>query len=357
MAEFVDILIPEDQQEGTELELAAWLKEVGERVEKDEPIAELVTDKAVVELPAPATGILVEQRVAPETQVEPDAVLGRIETAVEVMGDGISDAPTLDIRAAEAASIPIPIPPSTPPAASAAPGDRPRPHPAVARRAALLGVDLGTLEGSGREGRITRSDLEPGLPAAEARPTERTSGSARPADPALGSARFVRHDPMRRSIARHMSESVHTAPHVTAVFPCDLSRVIAHRARVKGDFAERGVKLTFSAYFLRAMAEAVQEVPEVNARWHDDGLEVFEEIHVGVGTALEDQGLVVPVVRGVQARDLESCAGELTRLTDRARAGQLAPSDMRGSTLTMSNHGVMGSLFASPIIINQPESA
>jgi 2-oxoglutarate dehydrogenase E2 component (dihydrolipoamide succinyltransferase) len=162
---------------------------------------------------------------------------------------------------------------------------------------------------------------------------------------------------MRRAIARNMAESVRTAPHVTAVFECDLGRVIAHREARKAELAERGIKLTFSAYFVRAAVAALRAVPEVNSRWHDDALEVFESTHVGVGTALEDRGLVVPVVRDAQDLDLEGTADVLGRLIEKARAGKLSPAEMRGSTFTLSNHGVMGSLMASPIIIQPPESA
>lgn len=360
MGDLVDLLIPEEQQEGTEVEVSAWLKRVGDSVVQDEPICELTTDKAVVELAAPATGVLVEVLVKVDTRVELDAVLGRIR--VETSSEAPMAKAPLSKPEAEAGASDEPAASSSGPAAVDGEA-RPSPHPAVLRYARLQGVNLGAISGSGKDGRVTAADL--GRPGAIAkttlatRPADRapTPSSPSGAPSVLGRSRLVRHDPMRRSIARHMADSVQTAPHVTAAFSCDLTRVMAHREAHKASLASQGVKLTFTAYFLQAMADGIREVPEVNSRWHDDGLEVFESVHVGVGTALEDQGLVVPVVRDVQALDLEGCARQLTELTETARAGKLKPSDMRGSTISMSNHGVMGSLFAAPIIINQPESA
>lgn len=356
MTKLIDVLIPDDQKEGTELELAAWLKKVGDPVALHEPIAELTTDKAVVEIPSPAAGILREILVEPETQVEYDSVLARIEVGAvaEAPPEGPDEAPqpTETVTASE----PGPASETTHRAPSLSVGGGPAPHPAVARYARWHGVDLQGLKGSGRDGRVTKADVLARLTDAPAPPAMPSpDGAAYP--PVVGSSRKIRHDPMRRSIARNMRDSVLTAPHVTAVFSCDLSRVIDHRDGVKEAWAAEGIKLTFSAYFLQATVAAIREVPEVNSRWHDDGLEVFESIHVGVGTALADRGLVVPVVRDVQDMDLKATAQALTEVTEKARAGKLSPADMKGSTFTISNHGVMGSLIASPIIIHQPESA
>jgi 2-oxoglutarate dehydrogenase E2 component (dihydrolipoamide succinyltransferase) len=349
MSELIDILIPDDQKEGTELEMGAWLKQVGDPVTKDEPVAELVTDKAVVEIPSPASGTLAEVLVPTESSVSFDAVLGRIDpsgvptaapaAAAEEGGDDGST--TEDILALTSQRT-----------------DRPPPHPAVLRRAAQLGIRLDAVTGTGKDGRVTRHDLERfGATSASTGAPPVQTPAAPPDHGALGPSRIIRHDPMRRSIARNMANSVITAPHVTAVFDCDLSAVIRDREERKEALAARSIKLTYSAYFLQATVAALREVPEVNSRWTDEGLQLFEHIHVGVGAALEDRGLVVPVVRNVQDLDLEGCAAELTRLTEKARSGKLTPADMKGSTFTISNHGVMGSLLASPIIIQQPESA
>jgi 2-oxoglutarate dehydrogenase E2 component (dihydrolipoamide succinyltransferase) len=167
----------------------------------------------------------------------------------------------------------------------------------------------------------------------------------------------IPHDAMRRSIAEHMSRSVATAPHVTAVFEADFSAIIAHRAKHKDAYAKSGAQLTFSAYIVRAAAEAMKVSPNVNARWHDDFLEVFEEANIGMGVALGDKGLIVPVIKRAQALTLKETAAALTDVTERARKNALKPADVQGGTFTISNHGVSGSLVATPIIINQPQSA
>jgi 2-oxoglutarate dehydrogenase E2 component (dihydrolipoamide succinyltransferase) len=162
---------------------------------------------------------------------------------------------------------------------------------------------------------------------------------------------------MRRSIADHMVRSMATAPHVTSVFEADLSAVVAHREAHRAGFEARGAKLTYTAYFIQATVAAIKAVPEANSRWRDDGLELFDEMHIGIATSLGNGGLIVPVLRNAQALDLEATARGVQELADRARAGTLSPSDVQGGTFSISNHGVSGSLVATPIIINQPQSA
>jgi 2-oxoglutarate dehydrogenase E2 component (dihydrolipoamide succinyltransferase) len=162
---------------------------------------------------------------------------------------------------------------------------------------------------------------------------------------------------MRKSIAEHMIRSLTTAPHVTAVFEADLGAIIAHRERHKARFQQAGAPLTFSAYFVRACAVAMTAAPRVNSRWHDDCLEIFEDVNVAVGISLGDKGLVAPVIMRTQDLSLFETAKALHALTEKARQGRLSPSDMQNGTFTISNHGVSGSLLAAPIIINQPQSA
>jgi 2-oxoglutarate dehydrogenase E2 component (dihydrolipoamide succinyltransferase) len=172
-----------------------------------------------------------------------------------------------------------------------------------------------------------------------------------------GGSHRVPHTATRKRIADHMVQSLlHTAPHVTTVFEADLTALLEHRQRNKDDFARRGAPLTFTAYFLQATVAAIRAVPEANSRWTDSALEVFDSMHIGVATALET-GLVVPVLRDVQSLDLFGTAKGLDDLVSRARDGHLTPADVRGGTFTISNHGVSGSLVATPIIINQPQSA
>ena len=162
---------------------------------------------------------------------------------------------------------------------------------------------------------------------------------------------------MRLAIAEHMHSSVTTAPHVTAVFEADFTAIMRHRDRNKAQLAASGINLSYTAYIVAACVAAMKAVPEVNSRWHDDALEVFDDIHIGVGTALGDKGLVVPVIRECQNLSLSGIAAKLQDVTARARSNSLTPADMRGGTFTISNHGVSGSLVATPIIINQPQSA
>jgi 2-oxoglutarate dehydrogenase E2 component (dihydrolipoamide succinyltransferase) len=187
------------------------------------------------------------------------------------------------------------------------------------------------------------------------------AGAAAPAPASsdiFGPSRRVPHSAVRKRVAEHMVQSLlHTAPHVTTVFEADMTAVLAHRSKHRDEFAARGVPLTLTAYFLQALVDAIRAVPEANSRWTDSALEIFESMHIGVGTALEEGGLVVPVLRDVQSRDLFATAAGLHDLVTRAREGRLVPADVRGGTFTISNHGVSGSLVAAPIIINQPQSA
>jgi len=162
---------------------------------------------------------------------------------------------------------------------------------------------------------------------------------------------------MRRRIAEHMSMSVATAPHVTAVFEADFGAIIADRTRRKAEFESQGVKLTYTAYIVAACVQAMAAAPAVNSRWREDALEIFDDFNIGVGTALGESGLIVPVVHRAQSLSLLGIAARLQEMTERARTGKLTASDVQGGTFSISNHGVSGSLVAAPIIINQPQSA
>jgi 2-oxoglutarate dehydrogenase E2 component (dihydrolipoamide succinyltransferase) len=232
--------------------------------------------------------------------------------------------------------------------------------PAVRRLLAEHGLEASAVIGSGSSGRITVEDV---LRAAQQRgqqPQAAPGAAAAPAPPAAAPSpsRRVPHTAVRRRIAEHMVQSLlHTAPHVTSVFEADLSAVLADRARQREEFARRGAALTLSAYFVQAAVAAIRAVPEANSRWTDTALEIYEAMHIGIATAVEGTGLVVPVLRDAQARDLFDTARGLGELTSRARQGRLSPADVRGGTFTISNHGVSGSLLAAPIIINQPQAA
>jgi 2-oxoglutarate dehydrogenase E2 component (dihydrolipoamide succinyltransferase) len=320
MPGIVDITLPDAELAGAESVVERWLKKPGDTVRLHEPLLEINTDKAVVEVPAPADGVLREILKRPEEPVKPGDVLGRIEAA-----DGA--------RAATPK-------PAAPPAA---PGRPPAPDlsPAVRQLVKQHNIDVAQIRGTGRGGRVTHEDVQNYL---------KDRGGPVPA------STRVPHSPMRRPIAAHMVESLlKTAPHVTAVFDADLSAVADHRRLHQEDFARRGVKLTYTTYFVAAAVKALQAVPEVNSRWHDDALELFADCNIGVATAVPG-GLLVPVIRRAQALDLFGLAARLQELTGKARAGKVEPADLRDGTFTITNHGVGGSLIATPII-NQPQSA
>ena len=333
MAPLVDVAVPADQAEGTEMVVGTWFKQVGEAVTENEPLLEINTDKVTVEVAAPATGVLREILKTPEQAVEPGEVLGRIEAGAAPAGTS----PTT----AKAAAAHAPPSPEAPAAAAEL-------TPAVRRLLAEHGLEASSIHGSGKGGRITVQDVEAHIAGRDGPPK---------AGPAAGSSRRVPHSAMRRSIAQHMVQSVAVAPHVTAVFEADLSAIVAHRETNRGAFEAEGANLTYTAYFVRASVAALQAVPEVNSRWHDDALELFEDCNIGVATALPQGGLIVPVIHRAQTLDLLATTKRLQDLTQRARSGGLNPSDVQQGTFSISNHGVSGSLVASPIIIPQPQSA
>jgi 2-oxoglutarate dehydrogenase E2 component (dihydrolipoamide succinyltransferase) len=230
--------------------------------------------------------------------------------------------------------------------------------PAVRRLLAEHHLEAGAVPGSGAQGKITVEDILRHVGSGLNRASTPPSAPAGSVPPATAQGRLVPHSRMRTQIAERMVTSLlHTAPHVTTLFEVDLTAVMAHRAQWRAEFERRGAALTLTAYFLAACVDALQAVPELNSRWRPEGLEVYENIDIGVATALESGGLVVPVVRDVAALDLFGIARELGDRVARAREDRLVPADVRGGTFTISNHGVSGSLLAAPIIIHQPQSA
>jgi 2-oxoglutarate dehydrogenase E2 component (dihydrolipoamide succinyltransferase) len=328
--EMIEVIVP-IEQEGTQAVVRTWLKAVGDRVEVNDPLVELETDKVAVEVPAPAAGVLREIVLNTDDVAAPGAVLGRIAPVAEVAGHE------------EVA--PVAAPPAQ--------AQEIRLSPSVRRACLQHGLDPAGIAGTGRDGRITRADVDQAVASAAARPKQP------PAPPSASgiASHSLPHDRMRLKIAENMLSSVTQAPHVTAMFECDFSAIIAHRDRHKAAFAKKGVKLTYTAYIVAAAAEAMKTAPAINSRWHADRVEIFDDVNIGVGTALGSKGLIVPVLRQVQKLNLEGVAAGLDQLVEKARAEKLTSQDVQGGTFTISNHGVSGSLFASPIIIAQPQSA
>jgi 2-oxoglutarate dehydrogenase E2 component (dihydrolipoamide succinyltransferase) len=358
MSTHIDILAPVEQTEGTRSQLLRWLKRPGERVEQNEPLIELETDKVTVEVAAPKSGVLIEVLKHEQDEVSPGEVLGRIapEDAAAAALPAAGDQP------ASARQPVAPTASAAPAAQGAQPGAAAAPlTPAVRRLLAEHGLTAESLSGSGPGGRITVEDV---LSAAATRGSATPTAAAVSSPPATaGAAPAIRshrvpHTAVRRRIAEHMTNSLlHTAPHVTTVFEADLTTVLKDRLRRREEFASRGAPLTLTAYFVQAAVAGIRAVPEANSRWTDAALEVYDDIHVGIATAVEGTGLVVPVLHDAGTRDLFAVAQGLDDLVSRARDGALTPADVRGGTFTISNHGVSGSLLAAPIIINQPQSA
>ena len=338
----IDVKVP-DEQEGTKAVVRSWLRKVGDRVEENDPLVELETDKVTQEVPAPAAGVLSEILLDTDAEAVPGAVLGRISTASPAQA-GAQEAEPAATSLAEEAPV-------------GAPGPRPAPgnnretrlSPSVRRACMQHGIDPARIKGTGRNGRITREDVD----RAVAQATVTSVGEPATAQPRRFSGKDIPHDRMRLKIAENMARAVAEQPHVTAVFEADFTAVAAHKAAL----AARGVKLSYTAYIVKAAAEAMAAAPAINGRWEKDRIAISPTIDIGVGTALGEKGLIVPVVKDAGSLTLEQIGARLDDLTRRAREGKLTAADVSGGSFTISNHGVSGSLLAAPIILHQGQAA
>jgi 2-oxoglutarate dehydrogenase E2 component (dihydrolipoamide succinyltransferase) len=337
----IEVRVP-DEQEGTKAVVRSWLKKVGDSVSENDPLVELETDKVTQEVPAPVAGVLTEILLDTDAEAVPGAVLGRISTgrAAEAGAQGAAAAGPSSVSAARAA-----------PGARPSPGDgnESRLSPAVRRALQQNGIDPSLIKGTGRDGRITREDVD----RAVAEATVTRVGEASTAQPRQFSPNDIPHDRMRLKIAENMARAVADQPHVTAVFEADFSAVASHKAAM----AARGVKLSYTAYIVKAAAEAMAAAPAINGRWESDRIAISSTIDIGVGTALGEKGLIVPVVKDAGRLTIEQIGAKLDDLTRRARGGQLSGADVSGGSFTISNHGVSGSLLAAPIILHQGQAA
>jgi 2-oxoglutarate dehydrogenase E2 component (dihydrolipoamide succinyltransferase) len=314
---------------------------------------ELETDKVTVEIPSPASGELAEILKGPDEEVLPGQLLARVRIAVDASSPGAGrEAASGGTEAASG---------GTEPATGAEPRSaRPLLSPSVRRLLAQHEISVNEVAGTGRNGRVTAEDVvraASGQGAAPCAADQKPDVAEAPAAPTGEGHSRIPHTPIRRRIAEHMVRSLGQAPHVTTLFEADLTRVLAHRARFAGNFEAQGARLTLTAYFIVACARALRAHPQVNATFRDDALELHADANIGVGTALGNEGLIVPVLHRAQELNLFGVALRLGQLVTGARAGKLAASDVRGGTFTISNHGVGGSLLAAPIVINQPQVA
>ena len=338
----IEVRVP-DEQEGTKAVVRAWLRQVGDLVFENEPLVELETDKVTQEVPAPAAGVLAEIILDTDAEAIPGALLARIEAdgtpAKAGAQGGAQAAPSSSFAAADAAPGPRP-----------SPGNKEeRLSPSVRRACLQHGIDPSRIQGTGRDGRVTREDVDRAVAAA----TTVSVGEPATAQPRQFSPQDIPHDRMRLTIAENMARAVAEQPHVTAVFEADFTAVAAHKAAM----AQHGVKLSYTAYNVTAAAEAMAVAPAINGRWEQDRIAISPTIDIGVGTALGEKGLVVPVVKDAGSLGLEQIGARLDELTRRARDGKLERSEVSGGSFTISNHGVSGSLLAAPIILHQGQAA
>jgi 2-oxoglutarate dehydrogenase E2 component (dihydrolipoamide succinyltransferase) len=375
----VKVLLPQFGESVVEGTITKWLKAVGDEVEEYEPLVEVNTDKVDTEVPSPADGTLLKILIDEGVTAAAGSLLAWIGEPGEAVPD--DDKTGQDDMGAQPEPVATPTMAPAPPAlaeealpaaeipASPAPGAPSlvrRPgrdqdlgfiSPVVARMATEHGLDLGQIQGTGHEGRITKQDVvaylatRPVVPVSD--PAARDAAVSPTSVGVPGD--LLRLNPVRRAIADHMVRSKHTSPHVTTVMEADLSHVVAHRTAHKANFAHDGANLTFTAYFVAASVAALKSYPLVNASWADDGIQLHRAINIGMATSL-DEGLIVPVIKGADGLSLLGIARAVNDLAERARSKKLHPEEVRDGTFTITNHGTSGSLFATPII-NQPQSA
>ncbi|MEL6598982.1 MAG: dihydrolipoamide acetyltransferase family protein [Pseudomonadota bacterium] len=307
----IDVIVPPEQT-GSACRVVRLLADRGDKIAADEVICEVETDKLVFEVSSPASGWIAELLVNEGDAADPGAVIARVS----------SDRPTHEGDALRS---------------------EPRCAPSVRRAVEQAGLDLNTITGTGKNGRVTLVDVE------------RAQGET--GVPSELPARVVPHSPRRLAMSRNMTEALRTAPHVTALVEADFTAVATHLSDHRNSFAERGVKLTYTSYIVAAVARAMEQVPEVNSRWTAHALEVFEDVNVGVAVDLDGSGVMVPVLHRVTNLSFETIAERVDALTGRADGGSFDAQECVNATFTISNHGALGTLTASPIIIHGGLSA
>ena len=348
------VRLPQVGESVTEAYIGPWLKSVGERIEKYEPVVEVVTDKVTMEMPSPATGVLSAIVVAEGQTVPMGAVIAEIEVEGEEP-DEQDDAPAAVPGSVPEASLTgtllkdvAPVGPTGSGGPLVADDSGPRYSPAVRRLAAEHGVDLSAVRGTGIGGRVTRKDVE-------AHVAERAAAVSQPHAEGDDEER-VPLTPVRRTIADNMTRSASDIPEAWSTVEVDVTGLVALRDAARAGFREReGVNLTFMPFIVQAVAAALKENPLVNSSWGGDAIVLKKRVNVGVAVAAP-QGLVVPVVHDADAMDVTSLAKAIDDLASRARAGRLRVEDMRGGTFTVNNTGALGSVIGKGII-NHPQAA
>jgi len=354
-----EIRVPTLGESVTEATIGKWFKKPGDAVAVDEPLVELETDKVTIEVPAPAAGTLAEIAAKDGDTVAVGALLGQIKDGAGAPKAAAKPAPAAKPAVTEEPKpAPKPAPPPEPPKIVAS--DAPL-APSVRRIAAETGMDPAKVEGSGKDGRVTKGDMMAAIERAAAAPTPVAQVAAAvqvrapsPADDAAREER-VKMTRLRQTIARRLKDAQNTAAMLTTYNEVDMSAIMHLRNQYKDLFERKhGVKLGFMSFFTRACIQALKEVPEVNAEI--DGTDIIYKnyYHIGVAVGTE-RGLVVPVVRDADHLTLAGIEKTIAALGRKARDGQLKIEDMQGGTFTISNGGVYGSLMSMPIL-NAPQS-
>jgi 2-oxoglutarate dehydrogenase E2 component (dihydrolipoamide succinyltransferase) len=361
-----EVPMPQMGESITEGTITKWLKKVGDTVQRDEPLFEISTDKVDAEIPSPAAGLLTEIKV-------PEGSTVTINTIIAVIG-GTSSAPAAPVAKAPAApAAPAPAPSAPAALVSASEGERLRSSPLVRKIAKENDVDLAQVPGTGASGRITKADIvghleggakpAPAAPASVPTPAPAPAAAAPPKPapapapaPAPLPGELVPMSKMRSIIAKRMVESKQTSPHVHTVFKVDMTRIVKLREREKNKYEQRnGVKLTYMPFITRAAIVALKKHPIVNGSIEGEAIRYNRNINIGIAVAL-DWGLIVPVIKNTEEKSFLGIARAIVDVADRARGKKLGADEISGGTFTLTNSGIFGEQFGTPII-NQPQSA
>jgi pyruvate dehydrogenase E2 component (dihydrolipoamide acetyltransferase) len=374
-----DIIMPQMGESIVEGTITKWLKKPGDKVQRDEPLFEISTDKVDAEIPAPASGVLQEIKVTEGTTVGVNTVVGTIAVdgeAAATPAKAAASAPSpaaekpvaakAEVKKTEEKS-PAPAPPPAPAPAAQQEDEEARSSPLVRKIAREHGVSLSQISGTGLGGRITKQDImqfiesqgssqpAPATPSAPAQPAA-AALAPRPAAPAPYPGDLVPMTNMRKIIAQRMIESRRTSAHVHCMYEVDFTRIVNLRNKHKVGFEQRhGARLTFMPFFVRAAVIALQQWPIINASLEGDNIRYHRHINMGIAVAL-DWGLIVPVLKNAGDLNFLGLQRGISDLGERARTKKLKPEDVEGSTFTVTNPGQFGAVFGLPII-NQPNSA
>ncbi len=352
----VEVKLPQLGESTFEGTIGKWLKKPGDRVERFEPLVEIITDKVNVEMPSPVGGVLTKILVPEDQTVPTGTPIALMETTDAVAAPETVKEPTA-VATAERPGL-------AREERAAIAEEHPRLSPLVRKLAEEHGLtleDVARLPGSGAGGRVTKEDLLTYLASRRAAPAAVPPRPAAPAPPAapVSSPAPVRHagdqlitlTPLRRSIAQRMARSKREIPHAYGVIEVDMTSLVRWREAHKEVWrAREGVNITYTAFFVRAAVEALKAFPIVNASWSEDGIILRKAINIGIGIALED-GLIVAVIKNADQKSLVGIARELDALGKKAREGKLALEDVQGGTFTITNPGVFGSSWSMPIIV------